>query len=90
MINGYDVRVGDRVYVMNRGDGTVTFVGADQSFDVSLGSSTLHFSTGGYIGQRRHVYWKNPVIIDPPKNAVWWTAFVNMIKAAYAVFVKAE
>lgn len=87
MINGYVVEVKDRVFDITKGWGTVYAVGEDQSFDVDYGGgSKQHFSTGGFFGTYRRIYWDNPIIIDPPKKASWWEQFVKLVKQIAETF----
>lgn len=80
ILDGYDVRVDDTVYDVAYGAGKVTHL-ADN------GSITITFSDGrqaGYLEGRtrrfpqRTLYWKDPIVAVPPKDAKLWVC----VKAA--------
>ena len=91
MINGDRVIVGDTVYDVQRGACTVINIEPDNSFTVLYPEQdTQRFSSGGYFGQRRRIYWTNPYIIDPKKGAViFWPKFVEMVTGIYNMFLGA-
>lgn len=86
MINGSPVNIGDAVYVLGIGSGTVTAIQNDGGFTVKTGSGSAHYRDGGYIGNQRRVYWTDPFILDPPKNRRLWRAFVKVVLMLYSQF----
>lgn len=78
-----EVKLGDRVYVLGRGWGKVVSVATDGSFHVSLGKGSIHFLKGGMNGNMQVVYWHNPLLMEPPKDAQFWYVFVEMVKDLY-------
>lgn len=83
MLDGYPVSLGDSVFVMGLGTGTVTSVNTDGGFTVKTGTSESYFRDGGYIGNQKRVYWADPYIITPPKNRRLWRAFVGLAVVVY-------
>lgn len=81
MIDGYNVNVGDTVYIIGVGRGTVSSIADDGSFSVKVGRGVQHFSDGGMVGNTRRVYWHDPVIMNPPKDINLWNTTKNA--AAY-------
>lgn len=88
MIDDVPVQINDAVHVLGLGDGIVTAVSADGSFEVKLGNGKVHVRKGGYIGNVRKVYWHNPMIVVPPKNDQLWINFVRMAQNNYAQLVE--
>lgn len=91
MIDGYQVNVKDRVFVVGMGEGVVTAVHRDGGFVVKLPHGTVNVSNGGYIGKTRKIYWHDPIFITPPKDKKLWKTFkraatddYNMIAAIMA------
>lgn len=83
MLDGYPVNVGDSVYVLGIGSGTVTSINSEGGFSVKTGNGEIYYRDGGYIGNQRRVYWEDPMIITPPKNRKFWKAFVAVTKVLY-------
>lgn len=83
MLDGQPVVLGDSVFVMGLGTGTVTSVNSDGGFTVKTGTGESFFRDGGYIGNQKRVYWADPYIITPPKNRRLWRAFVGLAVALY-------
>ncbi|ENG6450353.1 hypothetical protein ABU536_003703 [Escherichia coli] len=82
MINGVAPYVGAQVYDIQQGYGRITQVEPDMSFVVDLGGGrVLRYSKGGYVGNSRRVYWKNPVIVEPVDNDRTWDTFTAMAKS---------
>lgn len=84
MINGKEPSVGATVYDIQKGTGKIIQVEPDLSFVVDFGGgSNLRFSSGGYVGNSRRVYWNNPVVVEPSANDETWATFVTISKAIY-------
>lgn len=81
MIDGYNVNVGDTVFILGVGRGTVSSISDDGSFSVKVGRGIQHFADGGMVGNVRRVYWHDPVLFNPPKDANLWNTTRNA--AAY-------
>ncbi|HGB9753262.1 hypothetical protein [Escherichia coli] len=91
MINGVAPYVGARVYDIQQGFGTITQVEPDMSFVVDLGGGrVLRYSQGGYVGNSRRVYWKNPIIVEPVDDDRTWDTFVTVAKSVRAMLVNAD
>lgn len=84
MLDGYPVSIGDTVFVMGIGSGSVVSVNADGGFTVRTGTGDAYFRDGGYIGNQKRVYWEDPFIITPPKNRRLWRAFVQMANSLFS------
>ena len=87
MLDGSPVAIGDSVYVLGIGSGTVTSVNVDGGFTVRAGSGEAYYRDGGFIGNQKRVFWADPLIITPPKNRRLWRAFVQI---ATLLFAKVE
>lgn len=85
MLDGQTVSIGDSVYVLGIGSGTVSSVSADGSFAVKLGNNGGNFRCldGGYVGNVRKVFWHDPLILIPPKNLKLWTNLKKMAQQDY-------
>jgi len=81
-LDGYEVNIGDAVYVLGQGSGTVRIVSPDGSIKVQTGRGIMHFADGGFVGTQRRLYWSSPILEDknhnqilPTKNLKLWRAF---------------
>lgn len=89
MINGTSPVVGKQVYDMNLGYGKIIAVEPDDSFVVDFGARRLQrFSTGGFVGSIRRVYWENPVVVEPMSDDVSWQTFVSVARQMYQMVRK--
>lgn len=78
MIDGQPVCIGDVVYILGIGAGTVISTNIDGGFTVRTGNGDVYYRAGGYLGNQRRVYWNDPFIVIPPKNRRMWRAFVKI------------
>lgn len=84
MINGTAPVVGKQVYDMNLGYGKIISVEPDLSFVVDFGAGRRQrFSTGGFVGNIRRVYWENPVVVEPMADDASWQTFVSVARQMY-------
>ncbi len=83
MIDNEEVHIGDRVYVIGTGYGTVASVNRDGGFSVRIGSGEVFFRDGGFIGNQRRVYWHDPVFIHPSKSGTLWRVFKKSAATLY-------
>jgi hypothetical protein len=84
MINGAEPVVGKQVYDMNLGYGRIIAVEPDLSFVVDFGASRRQrFSTGGFVGNIRRIYWENPVVVEPMADDTSWQTFVSVARQMY-------
>lgn len=84
MLDGYAVNMGDVVYVVGVGSGTVTGVNMDGGFTVKTGNGETFYRDGGYIGNQKRVYWSDPYIVTPPKDRRFWRAYVHMAEKLFS------
>lgn len=85
MMDGSPVHIGDVVYVLGLGAGTVSSVRDDGGFTVKTAGGEAYYRDGGYIGNQRRVYWHDPLIIIPPKDNKLWDAHKKMSQANFAM-----
>lgn len=89
MINGTSPVVGKQVYDMNLGYGKIISVEPDESFVVDFGAGRRQrFSTGGFVGNIRRVYWENPVVVEPMADDTSWQTFVSVARQMYQMVRK--
>lgn len=89
MINGTAPVVGKQVYDMNLGYGKIISVEPDLSFVVDFGAGRRQrFSTGGFVGNIRRVYWENPVVVEPMSDDTSWQTFVSVARQMYQMVRK--
>ena len=89
MINGTAPVVGKQVYDMNLGYGKIISVEPDLSFVVDFGAGRRQrFSTGGFVGNIRRVYWENPVDVEPMADDTSWQTFVSVARQMYQMVRK--
>lgn len=84
MLDGYPVEIGDVVYILGIGAGTVTGVNVSGGFTVKTGVGETFYRDGGYIGNQKRVYWSDPFLVTPVKDRRFWRAFVRMVNKLYA------
>lgn len=91
MINGTVPIVGKQVYDMNLGYGKIISVEPDMAFVVDFGAGRRQrFSTGGFVGNIRRVYWENPVVVEPSADDAGWQTFVTIARQMYQLVRKAR
>lgn len=88
MLDGVQLSIGDTVYVLGIGYGSVHSVSSDGSFKVKIGRSIQEYRDGGMIGNVRKVYWHDPLFIVPPKDATLWAAFKEQSLYNYELTLK--
>lgn len=75
-MDGELIHLGDQVYVLLKGNGTVTAVFQDGTFEVSHSSGGPQiYTSGGMLGKSRRVFWQDPFLILPPRNSDLWNAY---------------
>lgn len=89
MIDGYQVLLGDTVWVVGMGTATVAKVEANGDFQIRSGSGMLAITKGGYLGKVRKVYWHDPLIIPPPKDVYVWHTFKKVAITVFNVLARA-
>lgn len=82
LLDGYDVQRGDAVYDVAYGAGRVTHLADNGSITVTFGDGRQAGYTDGRTRRfpQRTLYWKDPVVAVPAKDATLW----NCVKAAAA------
>lgn len=86
MISGAEPILGRQVYDINLGYGEIISVEPDMAFVVDFGSRRKQrYSTGGFIGNVRRVYWDNPIVVEPGPDEVNWLAFVEITRKLYSM-----
>ena len=88
MLDGVEVNIGDKVFVLGIGYGDVKSVSADGSFKVKIGRATQEYRNGGMIGNVRKVYWHDPLFVVPPKDPTLWATFKEQALYNYALMVR--
>ena len=70
-LDGHEVKVGDRLYCLHYGWGTVSdiFVGGSYPLFLMFGENTVTYTVDGkqFLRQKRALYWDEVKIIPPPK-----------------------
>lgn len=86
MINGKAPYLGAELYDIQHGFGTVAQVEPDMSFVLDFkGGRTARYSSGGFVGNARRVYWNNPIIVEPEDDKDIWTTFITIVRPIYAL-----
>lgn len=82
LIDNEPVAVGDTVYDLIHGNGTVTQV-TGTSFSAAYSGRVYNYTTGGFYNgfPRQRVFWGNPIVGHPTKNDRVWTIICNMVSA---------
>lgn len=88
MLDGVQVNIKDKVYVLGIGYGEVTSVSADGSFKVRIHNSVQEYRDGGMIGNIRKVFWHDPLFIVPPKEPSLWQLFKEQSLYNYKVLIR--
>ena len=83
MLDGESVSIKDSVYVLGVGYCPVSGVNPDGSFTVKTRQGETFFRAGGLIGNKRRVYWHDPMRFAPPKSATLWNAIKKLCENVY-------
>lgn len=87
MLDGVQLAIGDVVFVLGIGAGTVVRIESDGGFTVRTGNGQQHYRAGGKIGNVRKVFWHDPLLVIPPRDLRLWNAFKAMAQSNYAQLV---
>lgn len=86
-INGENVATGDKVYDVAQGYGVVVstmFNTIQVHFNTNV---RITFDSEGNYGGVRRLYWHNPVVIEPSKNAAVWETLSTIMASIYKLLV---
>lgn len=81
ILSNENVSVGDRVYDIARGEGSVVDIAFDDIVVRFNNGTRITFDKHGNYGGVRRLYWHNPVIIEPTKENAKWRTLTECIKA---------
>lgn len=88
-LDGSEVNIGDRVFAVGYGSGSVTELLTDNKFRVyfAISQRTVTFDSNGVMArmQARSLFWRDPVLVPPMKDEVMW----NRIKPAIVALITA-
>lgn len=74
-----ELRLNDRVYDLTNGYGDVSDV-SDSGFTVLfLNRRRISFEAGGTLRGVRRVFWHDPLILAPPKDAAEWQHLIRIV-----------
>ena len=78
-LDGTELKLHDRVYDLMNGYGDVTET-TNSGFTVTFyNRRRLTFEVGGTIGDIRRVFWHDPLILAPPKDATEWQHLIRIV-----------
>lgn len=77
-MDGAELCIGDRVYVLLQGSGVVTGVRTNGIITIKTPKGEAPYAADTYSGRSRRVYWHDPITIIPPKHAGFWETFLDM------------
>jgi hypothetical protein len=85
-------KAGDAVFVLGQGSGKVTKELPGGGFAAAVaGRGEQFYTDAGCVGasRDRRVYWHDPIILDPPKDAALWESWKRVALALYDEMAKA-
>lgn len=79
-MDGYQIKSGDKVYDVYRGDGAVTFVG-NANITASFNGIQAVYDLNGVAKKTglRNLFWFNPAVVAPPKDQALWERRKNAL-----------
>lgn len=78
-LDGFDINIGDKVYDIANGYGNVSEV-TDNKFTVLfLNRRRLTFKGNGNLSGVKRVFWHDPLILAPPKDAAEWRHLIHIV-----------
>lgn len=86
-----NVSVGDQIFHVSRGPGTVVRVNVDGGFEVQFANrGAFFFQKEGTSGgsSRQEVFHLNPIFINPPRDVNFWNDYVALAKHLYETMAK--
>lgn len=78
-LDGTELNLRDRVYDLTNGYGEVTDITVDFFTVVFTNRRRLTFDDGGTIRGIRRVFWHDPLILAPPKDAAEWQHLIRIV-----------
>lgn len=74
-----ELALSDRVYDLVNGYGDITDI-SNQGFTVTFyNRRRITFEVDGTIGGVRRVFWHDPLILAPPKDAAEWQHLIRLV-----------
>lgn len=85
-LHGYPAKVGESVYDLVWGTGTIAEVLPDARLRVTFATRDYVFNDAGQSRsvQRPTLYWHNPVMIVPQKSEPVWNKTVRICRAVHS------
>ncbi len=78
-LDGEVVSVGDSVYDIANGYGKVTDIRDRYTTVLFLNRRRITFKDNGRLNGVRRLFWHDPLIIAPPKNAARWQHLIKIV-----------
>jgi hypothetical protein len=87
-----ELRKKDQVFVLGVGNGQVSKVAPDGSFDVKIAGGEGHYSPEGTVGTSpvQRVFYHDPLVVLPPKNPCLWAAYRKLTKVLFTELMALE
>lgn len=87
-----DLRKKDNVFILGVGNGQVSKVAPDGSFDVKVAGGEGHYSPDGTVGSSsvQRVFYHDPIVVIPPKNPRMWAAYRKLTQVLFAELMELE
>ena len=78
-LDGAELNLHDRVYDLTNGYGEVTDVAKDNFTVLFANRRRLTFDEGGLVRGVRRLFWHDPLILAPPKDAAEWQHLIRIV-----------
>lgn len=92
-LDGYEVAVGDHVFSVGSGRGTITQVMTANRFMVvfDTGRSGVYEDNGRAVrASHQSLFWHNPIIAAPLKHEQSWNRLVPVVRAMIDAFLRSR
>lgn len=78
-LDGTELKLGDQVYDLTNGYGNVSDVTTSNFTVLFVNKRRITFDAGGLLRGVRRVFWHDPLILAPPKNAAEWQHLIRLV-----------
>lgn len=85
LLDDTELTLRDRVYDLTNGYGEVTDVTSHGFTILFTNRRRITFDVGGYLQGVRRVFWHDPLILAPPKDATEWQHLIRIVVSVHGL-----
>lgn len=87
-INNESVNIGDKVYDITQGWGTVTAITLGDIIVKFKNGLRITYDTEGNYGGIRRLFWDNPIVVEPTKDQQLWNTLKSCVLTIHSFLAR--